>query len=416
MPALPFRVHLPPALSRARCAIAVRLPPANFITLHYAYFIGTCLLASLIFWGSSTPARSISYTDSLFLTVSAMSLAGLNTVNLSQMNTWQQIILFFLIMLGSTIFVSFGVLQVRQKAFERRFKAIVEEQRRLKRARSNLKRAISFPLSLSTKKNTSQPGPGKDGVFGRGSIIKNDTAPVGADDVPVRNPGDHPRAEQLSSNRPKLQLRTIEEGKPCSTSDDSHPEIQPASPVQDGENLKSPVPGIRNRISFASPTSPLRERPHKRVFTFQGIGARQDLLNHPIRTELRPEDVPPTPMRQPTSSGKAHQFAYPGFIGRNSQFSSLSLAEREQLGGVEFRAIEVLAVVVPLYFVLWQFLGALGLGAYIAHNRRDVAEVNGLNPWYDLNYPCGSFPLITVAGGLEHSTPSPRSTIQECPY
>ena len=74
--ALPFRLRPLPPLSRACRAIAVQLPPPNFITVHYAYFIGTCLLASVIFWGSSTPPRSISYTDSLFLTVSAMVRLG----------------------------------------------------------------------------------------------------------------------------------------------------------------------------------------------------------------------------------------------------------------------------------------------------------------------------------------------------
>lgn len=373
-----FHLKLPPRLSRVHRAIAVHLPPANFITLHYAYFIGTCLLSSIIFWGSSTPPRSISYTDSLFLTVSAMSLAGLNTINLSQMNTWQQIILFFLIMLGSTIFVSIAVLTVRQRAFERRFKTIVEERRRQKRARSNSKRAMSFPLSLSRRKNTSQTGPEVDGVVVRGSVIKAGPLLDGADGEPFENPGNFPRAEKLRSDRPKLGLRSIEEAKHDHTSEESDTGIE-QNPAQGGEDLKSPTQGVRNRITFASPASP---RPHKRVFTFQGVGARHDLLNTPLRSQHRLGSVPPTPMGENTLLGKAQQLAYPGFIGRNSQFSSLTLAEREQLGGVEYRAIEVLAVLVPLYFVLWQFFGALGLGAYIAHNRRDVAEGNGLNPWW----------------------------------
>lgn len=79
------------------------VPRVRFLTVHYAYFIGLCLLTSVIFWGSSTPAHSVRYIDSLFLTVSAMTLAGLNTVNLSTINTFQQIMLFFLIMAGSTV-------------------------------------------------------------------------------------------------------------------------------------------------------------------------------------------------------------------------------------------------------------------------------------------------------------------------
>jgi hypothetical protein len=52
------------------------LPDLSFITLHYLYFIATGLTSAIIFWGSSTPAKSVSFTDSLFLCVSAMTEAG----------------------------------------------------------------------------------------------------------------------------------------------------------------------------------------------------------------------------------------------------------------------------------------------------------------------------------------------------
>jgi hypothetical protein len=52
------------------------LPDISFITLHYLYFIATGLVSGIIFWGSSTPAKSVSFTDSLFLCVSAMTEAG----------------------------------------------------------------------------------------------------------------------------------------------------------------------------------------------------------------------------------------------------------------------------------------------------------------------------------------------------
>lgn len=75
----------------------------QFLTIHYAYFIGLCLLTSIIFWGASTPARSVRYIDALFFTVSATTEAGLNTVNLSTLNVFQQVILFFSIIIGSTV-------------------------------------------------------------------------------------------------------------------------------------------------------------------------------------------------------------------------------------------------------------------------------------------------------------------------
>ena len=61
-------------LSRPMRGIRRQLPPLNFIVLHYLYFIVTCLFAAIVFWASSTPAHSVSFIDSLFLTVSAMTL------------------------------------------------------------------------------------------------------------------------------------------------------------------------------------------------------------------------------------------------------------------------------------------------------------------------------------------------------
>lgn len=149
----------------------------------------------------------------------------------------------------------------------------------------------------------------------------------------------------------------------------------------------SPAEALRHRATFFAASSPTSERLRSPVITFQGIGARQDRMNHPRRIE-RPQDLS-SPLRISESRGRSntgstHQLGYPGVVGRNSQFSSLTFAEREQLGGAEYRAITLLALVVPLYFILWQLLGALGLGAYVAQNRRAVAEANGLNPWYEL--------------------------------
>lgn len=70
-------------LSDLGTSIKPWLPPVNYITVHYAYFIVLGLVFTLIFWGSSAPSLSISFWDSLFLAFSALTSAGLNTVNVS---------------------------------------------------------------------------------------------------------------------------------------------------------------------------------------------------------------------------------------------------------------------------------------------------------------------------------------------
>lgn len=115
-----------------------------------------------------------------------------------------------------------------------------------------------------------------------------------------------------------------------------------------------------------------------RVFSMQGVGARGDLPNHPRRASI---PLPPFP-RLKTEENTGNPWGLPpaAFIGRNPQFHSLTLAEREHLGGAEYRAITLLAIIVPMYLVLWQLLGSLGLGAYIARNRASTTLQNGFSP------------------------------------
>ena len=294
-----------------------------------------------------------------------MTEAGLNTVNLSQMNTFQQIILFLLILLGSAIWVSIAVVHFRRKAFERRFKSIVEEARQRRRNHSTSRRRLSLSGSRS------QPRPEVDGVVVRGRAI----------------PREQDSAEEVHGHLKEPH----DQSQPCPKpeSEAEVPEADNSSPgsPQAGQPLSTDT-GLTRRITFASPVSPTRGRQHRRVLTMQGVGARQDVNIHPINSP-RPQYHGEFPR---INEGNVKTLPLPrhgtltgAFVGRNSQFSNLSLAEREEIGGVEYRAITYLAVIVPLYYILWQLLGCIGLAAYVASKRTDMTEVNAENPWYDQN-------------------------------
>ena len=361
---------------RALRCVSVYLPPRNFITLHYAYFLGTCLLASVIIWGSATPPRSISFIDSLFFAISAMTLAGLNTVNLSELNIFQQFILFLLIMLGSAIFVSLTVVHVRRKAFERMFKSIVEDQRRQRKERGGSKQWLPFPASSPKRYQAGHEaeGPG---------VGENVTQP--ADQANKETPPVESTTPRLHSVVDQRRLSVGNESFVHGNSQDQGEEGGVAVSSTANEDESIPVDdSAARRITFTAPISHTRARQHSRVFSMQGVGARQDVLNYPSQTSLRIYPIGAVMEPQKKSEAPHGSLASygTGFIGRNSQFSHLTVAERERLGGVEYRALSFLAVIVPLYFVLWQLLGCLGLGAYIARNKPKTTEENGLNPWY----------------------------------
>jgi hypothetical protein len=310
-----------------RCILAV-LPPFNFLTLHYAYFIATPLICSVIFWGSATPSRSVHYADALFMCVSAMTGAGLNTVDLSSLNTFQQSIIFALLILGHAILISITVLFVRKRAFQLKFKTISESS-----AARNLfgQSSLGFLKPAGkTKIHTSQPGAPHSPEGAQGAAAEN---------TPLE-----------SSN----------------VVDDDH--------IRWGDDDQITIGHVEPRHHH-----------HHRVFPMAGVGARLDLNNHP-------RDVAPTvpldgaPDEIPRLKGilrdTQRYFASKGFISRNSQFHGLTLEEREELGGVEYKAVSFLSVIVLIYWATFLIIGIVGVGGWLEANHPEIPRANGLSPFW----------------------------------
>ncbi|TAQ88711.1 hypothetical protein B7494_g2953 [Chlorociboria aeruginascens] len=329
-------------------ALTARLPELNFITVHYTYFILTCLIASLIFWGSSHPSKSITYTDSLFLVVSAMTEAGLNTVNLSEMTTFQQFVLWFLIIIGSTIFVSISTVLTRKRVFEKRFEYIIAEHKKAKKRQKKEKRGISEDREKPIIQSSDDSG-------------KENPEAI------RENMGSRDSAANAESPATLVARNLPYEGEGTRTSG-SKEEIRNSALSSHGQST----------LQFA----PLPAR-SSRVLSFVGVGA------HPYSTSFKLPQMPSLRERQHVSEEDPvlNQLQYPHYLtrsvtGRNGQFFNLSRAEREHLGGVEYRAITFLSWIVPIYFILWQVLGCIGLAAYTAHNKADTSRENGINPWW----------------------------------
>jgi potassium uptake Trk family protein len=310
----------------------------NFITIHYAYFIIVCLVASLIFWGSSNPARSISYTDSLFLVVSAMTEAGLNTVNLSQMTTWQQLMLFLLIIFGSSIWVSVWTVAARKHAFEKRFEDIVRAERMRRASRPGS--AVSLPRLQRFLS------------FRKASTIALPQVPLGIQGGERSEQKGKTSGTQAGANQREPNA-TPSSGSEAALAASGAPQERPLTPA---------------RIVFV-------DRPHP-----------SDAVS--TATQHHPKGSQTTRRKRGgTDDAGKDEFSMRQLLarrhgGRNAQFHDLTGEERDRLGGCEYQALRVLSVIVPLYFVLWQLLGCLALGAWINNNQPGPPLGNGINPWW----------------------------------
>ncbi|KAI0904444.1 TrkH-domain-containing protein [Ustulina deusta] len=355
------------------------LPPLNFITIHYAYFIAVTLLASLVFWGSSHPRVSISYVDSLFLVVSAMTEAGLNTVDLSKMTTWQQVLLWLLIIIGSSIWVSIWTVFIRKHAFEHRFEEIVRRERQRDHERRNTSLTL-LPIahrfrSLGKSMNASATTPSA-------------SFPL-SESAQAHNRGDAALPPISSPINGRLISAIIPQLPPHS--EDSEPTMPSVldSPSQHGVEPE----GGERRISAdhnamgrdRSDCAPSTTSDHvtfvdepRRTAVSSSVHHRQGVVQ---RHPPNPDSSAPTPTATTTvDEGQKHGTHK---IGRNAQFHGLTNEEREKLGGTEYRALRLLSVIVPIYFVSWQFFGSLALGAWIANNQPQPALENGISPWWN---------------------------------
>ncbi|KAH8087810.1 cation transport protein-domain-containing protein [Cristinia sonorae] len=99
----------------------------NFFRIHILFFTFTPLIFSAIFYASNGE-NHISYTDALFNCVSAITVCGLATVDLSSLTNFQQAILFFLMCIGNPVIISWVMVYVRRHFFKAKFNAIVQAE------------------------------------------------------------------------------------------------------------------------------------------------------------------------------------------------------------------------------------------------------------------------------------------------
>ncbi|KIK22690.1 hypothetical protein PISMIDRAFT_101958 [Pisolithus microcarpus 441] len=88
----------------------------NFFRIHLLYFTFTPLVASAVLYASNGK-YPLSYVDALFNSVSAMTVCGLATVNLSSLTPWQQVILFLQMCFGSPVLVSWFMVFIRRHVY-----------------------------------------------------------------------------------------------------------------------------------------------------------------------------------------------------------------------------------------------------------------------------------------------------------
>lgn len=249
-------------------------------------------------------------------------------MDLSSLNTFQQASLFSLLVLGSAILVSSTVLLVRKRAFQSKFEGISDE-----RERERSRRAFAFYMATREA--------------AQANSIQTENVVVDSEN----------QKEEVSTREtPKIAAVDVSQ--------------------QPGDTH---IQWVDNDQATINDTRP--EHHHRRVFPMVlGVGARPDLNNHPrdVPPSLPPDQDDEISGLKGILKGTQKYFASKGLISRNSQFHGLSPAERETLGGVEYKAVSFLSVIVPVYLLMFLTLGIVGVGGWLVANHPNIARENGL--------------------------------------
>ncbi|PGG98238.1 hypothetical protein AJ80_09563 [Polytolypa hystricis UAMH7299] len=110
---------------------------------------------------------------------------------------------------------------------------------------------------------------------------------------------------------------------------------------------------------------------------------RRNTLSTLLRTVTRQEDVDPSPY-----------LSWEPTIGRNSAFIDLTESQRDELGGIEYRALKTLAIILISYFFFFHLLGIVCLVPWIMNHGKygDIVKKYGQGrPWWAIFSAASSF-------------------------
>ncbi|EED17784.1 potassium ion transporter (Trk1), putative [Talaromyces stipitatus ATCC 10500] len=397
----------------------------NFITLHYVYLVLWAFVGSIVL----VAGGNMPYIDALFFASGAATQSGLNTIDINKIPTYAQIFLYVIGMWTNPIVVNTFVVFVRLYWFEKRFQHIVRDARALRRTRTR---------TFTTGREQHDVNREEQGVRGQSIVVLRNEQGEARDgtqdshktdtdansDTGTSNATSNDRRDESSKLSPPSPLSDTEGLRlPTQRSPEQHIAFLEHQRTDKG-TLRIPSPrefdrgGVPQALDEAvednqdNPTSP-QSRPVDEEQQRQESGnelGNHITINEPDimrfrartstfprinsqRTTMRDEEGDNEPRRLRTRRGTftgifrsmtqeqdrdtLPYLSWNATVGRNSAFIALTEEQREELGGIEYRALKTLALVLVGYFVGFHIMGIVCLVPWIVASQKYGAVVTG---------------------------------------
>ncbi|KID65078.1 Potassium transport protein, high-affinity, partial [Metarhizium hybridum] len=351
-------------------------PPVNFITLHYAWILSMGLLSFPVLYTYGNLAA----IDAYFFGASASTESGLNTVDIKNLALYQQLYLYFIPILTNMCFINIVVVIVRLHWFNQHLDRFGPALIRVKRRKSGNGGVHSDPeVAETTEASSSTASAALSNIPSRvGDQLNNNqrTKQPSANDNGGGIPEIRPEPE-THNHALELSLEPTEEPTQRIA---FHPSVwdKPTNSRRDS-TLYIPGPRERDRGINATPTrrpsvadAEDSRRRSTRAMSFDRAAGAAGSVFVIGRTATVPQ-LSRAPTLHRAAADQMPYLSRRATIGRNSRFHNLTSRDRQELGGIEYRSLQLLLKVVVIYFFGMHIFGAIGLVGWILH----------ANPKYD---------------------------------
>ena len=383
------------------------------------------IIGSVILYG----ARNMAYIDCLFLAAGGATQSGLNTLNLNDIYTYQQIVLLIIPSICNPIVINTFVVFVRLFWFEKRFQHIVRQANEFRRHRTRSRTKTEERRDPDFDREERGVGDRQINVLrndtglkvngGDESASPKDLEPPSAiqrdivwEDEVQSSTRDIPNEDRIPEQRSPEQHMAIVENQ-------RHPQETGAlripgprewdrgdlpQRVEENEigkeisrQLSADV-GQRGQVDIHSPGEINSHGLHN-ILSMARKGQTPEDASGPApnvdrRARPRTRSLADFLSQSRQDEDPIPYLSYAPAIGRNSLFVDLTEEQREELGGIEYRSLQTLAWVLILYFFGWSAFGIILHEAWIQHSpyHKNVIRSDGQGvPWWGIFTPMSAF-------------------------
>ncbi|KAF3034657.1 low affinity potassium transporter [Didymella heteroderae] len=366
---------------------------ANFIKLHYSYIIAWTLLSSVILYGNGR----IPYVDALFFASGAATQSGLNTIDVNKLALYQQVVIMLVACVCNPIFIHTSVVFVRLYWFEKRFQDVVRgSQMKGRRTQSPPKRKWKSMEDVEGGMVNRSRGVGNREIrvlrgssgHAYGGYIENEFAFNDGQD----RTGDGIRVRRHSNlEEPDRTSFGPTAARHEAATDETVAEAKnPSMPAQPQDGLPA---------SLDPPVPCLPQASHETSIAFTGVQRNPSAKGTLRIPGPRDFDLGHIPEKVEDGDGYSRKatkmLSYDSDLSRYPSTSvptdekddeAHSLKHhREELGGIEYRALKLLAIILVCFFVGFHLFGMVCLTPWIngTAQYRAVVQNVGISPtWW----------------------------------